>query len=122
RDMLAAPLASAFWDGGLFGVPFNANTQLLWVRKSVVQQAGLDYERQLTWDEIIDAAETTGTTVQVQARRYEGYTVLINSLVASAGGAILADPDAGMDATPTLDSPAGRAAARVLERLAHSPA
>src|SRR5690606_9508187 len=35
RGMLEAPLQSAAWDGSLFGVPFNANTQLLWVRKSV---------------------------------------------------------------------------------------
>lgn len=120
--MLDAPLAGAIWDGSLFGVPFNANTQLLWIRRSVAREAGLDLDRPLTWDEVIDAAERTGTTVQVQARRYEGYTVLINSLVASAGGAILANPEAGRDAVPAIDSPAGRAAARIVSRLAHSPA
>src|SRR5690606_18593115 len=49
-------------------------------------------------------------------------TVLINSLVASAGGAILVDPEPGRDAVPAIDSPAGRAAARIIRRLAHSPA
>lgn len=122
RGMLDAPLASASWDDGLYGVPFNANTQLLWARKSVAERAGLDLDRRLTWDEVIDAAERTGTTVLVQARRYEGYAVLINSLVASAGGAILENADAGKDAVPAIDSAAGRAAARVIARLAHSPA
>ena len=122
RGMLDAPVASALWDQRLYGVPFNANTQLLWVRRSVASEAGLDLRRRLTWDEIIDAAERTGTTVQVQARRYEGYTVLINSLVASAGGAILENPEAGRDARPAIDSAAGRAAARIVARLARSPA
>jgi multiple sugar transport system substrate-binding protein len=121
RDMLDGPLRSAIWERRLFGVPFNANTQLLWVRKRVAQEAGLQLDRQLTWDEVIDAAERTGTTVQVQARRYEGYTVLVNSLVASAGGEILANPEAGKGALPGIDSPAGAAAARVIYRLAHSP-
>src|SRR5690606_31146755 len=52
----------------------------------------------------------------------EGYTVLINSLVASAGGAILENPEAGKDAVPAIDSAAGRAAARIISRLARSPA
>src|SRR5690606_5991986 len=120
--MLDAPLAGAIWDGSLVGVPFNANTQLLWIRRSVAREAGLDLDRPLTWDEVIDAAERTGTTVQVQARRYEGYTVLINSLVASAGGAILENPEAGKDAGPAIDSAARRAAARIISRLARSPA
>ncbi|HEX6997784.1 MAG TPA: extracellular solute-binding protein [Gammaproteobacteria bacterium] len=122
RGMLDAPVRSAVWDGDLFGVPFNANTQLLWVRKRVARRAGLELDRQLTWDEVIEAAERTGTTVLVQARRYEGYSVLINSLVASAGGAILLDPEAGRDVTPGIDSAAGRAAARIIARLARSPA
>src|SRR5690606_34779322 len=122
EGMLEAPLESAVWNGTLFGVPFNANTQLLWVRESVAREAGLTLDRELTWDDVIDAAEKTGTTVQVQSRRYEGYTVLINSLVASAGGAILESPEAGKNAVPAIDSAAGRAAARVIERLARSAA
>ncbi|HEY8519818.1 MAG TPA: extracellular solute-binding protein [Gammaproteobacteria bacterium] len=122
RGMLEAPVRSAAWDGRLFGVPFNANTQLLWVRRSVARRAGIDLDAQLTWDEVIDAAERTGSTVLVQARRYEGYSVLINSLVASAGGAILLDPEAGRDVTPGIDSAAGRAAARIVARLARSTA
>jgi multiple sugar transport system substrate-binding protein len=48
--------------------------------------------------------------------------VLVTALVASAGGEVLAEPEAGRDARPALDSPAGREAARVLARLARSPA
>jgi multiple sugar transport system substrate-binding protein len=122
RGMLHGPLASARWEDGLYGVPFNANTQLLWVRRQVARDAGLDLGEQLTWNQVIDAAERTKTKVHIQARRYEGYTVLINSLIASAGGSILQNPEAGTDALPALDSPAGEAAARVIQRLSASPA
>jgi multiple sugar transport system substrate-binding protein len=122
--MLDGPLASAVWDGKLFAVPFNTNTQLLWYRKSVVARAGLDIrpDTSLTWAQVIEAAERTGTTVQVQASRYEGYTVLINALVASAGGAILENPDAGRDVRPALASPAGEKAAGVIRTLGRSKA
>jgi multiple sugar transport system substrate-binding protein len=122
--MLSGPLESAKWDGKLFAVPFNTNTQLLWYHKSVAQKAGLtvDANTQLTWQQVIDAAAQTGTTVQVQAKKYEGYTVLINSLIASAGGEILKNPEAGRDVTPSINSAAGKAAAGVIGSLADSKA
>ncbi|MGH9004791.1 MAG: extracellular solute-binding protein, partial [Acidimicrobiia bacterium] len=89
--VLDGPVASARWDGKLVSAPFWANSQLLWYRKSVAVRAGLDpLGRPVTWEQVIAAAEETGTTVEVQGRRYEGYMVWINALVASAGGAILA--------------------------------
>jgi multiple sugar transport system substrate-binding protein len=121
-DVLAGPLAAARWDGRLYAAPFWANTQLLWFRRSVVHRAGLDPERPITWEELIGAAAATGSHVDVQARRYEGYMVWINALVASAGGAILRDPEAGKEARPGLDSQAGRLAAAVIRDLARSPA
>jgi len=118
-----APLASARWRGRLFGAPFTANAQLLWYRRSVAERAGLDPARApVTWEAIVSAAERTGTTVAVQGRRYEGYMVWLSALVASAGGAILEDPEAGRDAVPRLDTPEGRSAARLVARLARSRA
>jgi trehalose/maltose transport system substrate-binding protein len=123
QGMLRGPLESAQWDGELVSVPFWANTQLLWYRKSVASRAGIDpTAAPLTWDEIIKAAEATSTTVEVQANRYEGYMVWINALVASAGGEILSNPQAGRNAQPTIDSAAGRYAAAVIATLAHSSA
>jgi multiple sugar transport system substrate-binding protein len=123
EDVLDAPLEAAHWDDKLYVAPFYANTQLLWYRKSVARQAGIDpARRDITWDQMIDAAEQTNTTVAITGARFEGYTVAINSLVASAGGEILAHPDRGRDATPRLDTDAGRAAAEVLRRLGRSSA
>lgn len=123
EGVLKEPVKSATWKGTLVAAPFGATSQLLWYRKSVARQDGLDLTRGIvTWEEIIRSAERTGTTVEVQGNRYEGYLVWINALVASAGGAILANPSAGRAATPGLVSPAGTKAASIIRRLASSHA
>ena len=113
-------VTGATWKGELVAAPFWANTQLLWYRKSVVQKAGLDPERQpLTWDQVITAAQDTGTTVGVQANRYEGYTVLINALVESAGGHVIENPGATVDDLQLgLKTSAGSEAARIIQSIA----
>jgi multiple sugar transport system substrate-binding protein len=114
---------ASMWDGKLAAAPFWANTQLLWYRKSVAKKAGIDpATHDVTWQQIIDAAQKTGTTVGVQGRLYEGYMVWINALVASAGGEILKNPQAGRDVTPAIDSAAGKAAATTIRALARSRA
>lgn len=119
RDVLDGPLETAMWDDRLVAAPFWANTQLLWYRRSVAEQAGIDPSSEpVTWDEIIDAAAQTDTTVAVTGSRYEGYMVWITSLVASAGGQVLENAEAGRDATPTLDTEGGRRAAEIIRRVA----
>jgi multiple sugar transport system substrate-binding protein len=109
---------AATWHGRLVAVPMWANTQLLWYRKSVVRRAGIDLSKPVTWDRIIDAARATDTTVAVQAQRYEGYTVLVNALIESAGGHIIENPGADAeDLELGIDSPAGEAATSVLAEL-----
>jgi multiple sugar transport system substrate-binding protein len=121
--VLDAPLASATWRGRLFAAPFVANAQLLWYRRSVARRAGVDPAAgPVTWEDLVRAAERTGTTVEAQGKRYEGYLVWIHALVASAGGALLLDPEAGRDARPGLAAPAGERAAAVIRRLASSSA
>jgi multiple sugar transport system substrate-binding protein len=120
--VLAGAVEQSKWEGKLVAVPFWANTQLLWYNKKVADQAGLDMTQPVTWDQIINAADETGTTVQVQADKYEGYAVWINALIASAGGSILKDASAGADATVTVDSKAGEEAAAVIQKLANSAA
>ncbi|HMG43891.1 MAG TPA: extracellular solute-binding protein [Acidimicrobiales bacterium] len=119
--VLPAPAKSATWDDKLMAAPFWANTQLLWYRKSVAEKAGLDPDSgPVTWDQVIAAGEQTGTTVEVSAAQYEGYVVWINALVAGAGGEILSDVEAGRDATPEIDSDAGRTAAGIIGQLGRS--
>jgi trehalose/maltose transport system substrate-binding protein len=122
EGILAPAVRGATWNGRLVAVPMWANTQVLWYRKSVARKAGLDLETApATWARLIAAARSTGTTVAVQAQRYEGYTVLINALIESARGRIIENPGASSDDIKLgIDSPAGVRAASIIRRLADS--
>jgi len=122
-DVLAGPLKTASWKGQLVATPFWANTQLLWYRKSVAAAAGVDPAApDFTWDKMISTAVQQGKRIGVQGRRYEGYMVWINALIASAGGEIIRDVEKGDEAVPSMAGPAGDAAARVVRDLSRSPA
>ncbi|HAS31019.1 MAG TPA: ABC transporter substrate-binding protein, partial [Microbacterium sp.] len=99
---------SASWNDELVTVPFWANTQLLWYRESVVEEAGLDMSEPVTWDQIIEVAEENDLQLGVQGALAESLTVWVNALIASAGGEILETPDASpKDMELGIDSDAG---------------
>ncbi len=111
KDAFDSAVEAASFEGKLYGAPFNSNTQLLFYRKDLVPQPPT------TWDQMIDQAEQLNTTIQVQAQRYEGYVVLFNSLLQSAGGEILSGPEeVDLPQQPTEE------ALRVIGTLAHSSA
>jgi trehalose/maltose transport system substrate-binding protein len=124
EGVVGPAVTGATWKGRLAAAPMWANTQLLWYRKSVARQTGLDPSTTpVTWDQIVKAARQTHTTVALQAKRYEGYTVLVNALVESSGGHIIKNPGARADDLELgLDSPAGDRAAAVIHEIAHSGA
>lgn len=107
---LEGSLETGTYENELYGAPANSNTQLLWYRKDMVDQPPE------TWEDLIAMAEEMDTNVEVQAAAYEGYTVWINSLIQSAGGQILEDPD-----TAALAEEPTRAALEVISSLANSP-
>lgn len=112
---------SASWNDELVTVPFWANTQLLWYRKSVAEAAGLDMTQPVTWEQIIQVAEDENKQLGVQGALAESLTVWINALVASSGGKILEDPDAKPDEMQLgLDTEAGRKAADIIARIGSS--
>lgn len=121
--MLPAPVETGMWDDTLYAAPFKSNAQLLWFRKSVAAAAGVDpTSANFTWDDMLKSAVGQGKKIGEQGARYEGYMVWINALVLSGGGEILQNAEAGRDATPTLDSPAGLKAAEIVGDLARSTA
>lgn len=122
EGILQGALAGATWKGELAVVPMWANTQVLWYRKSFAKQAGLDLGRPVTWDQVIEAASAHGAKVGVQANKYEGYVVWINALIKGAGGEIVTGAEAGDEAAIHLDSEAATEAARIVRKLATSPA
>ena len=116
QNIVKGALAGATWKGKLVAVPFWANTQLLWYRKSVAQAAGLDPATSpVTWQQLMDAVKKTDKFLAVQGTKAESLTVWINALVESAGGHILENPEAPAQQLKLgLDTPAGRAAADII--------
>lgn len=118
QDRVDSAIESSRWKDEMVTVPFWANTQVLWYRKDVAKKAGLDMTTPVTWDEVIEAAQKTGTTVGVQASLYEGYVVWINALVSGAGGKIVENPGADADTVQLgLDSDEGRKAAAIIRKV-----
>lgn len=108
-------IETASFEGELYAAPFNTNTQLLWYRKDLVKEAPR------TWDETIDQAEDLGRdnagTIQIQANRYEGFTVWANALIESAGTQLLSGPET----VELAEGPTTRAL-EVMGRFANSSA
>ncbi len=114
KGVLPGPLATATWNGKLYGAPLNSNTQLLWYRKDLVPNPPK------TWTEMIQdaiklAKEGKPHYIEEQGAQYEGYVVWFNSLVDSAGGEILNGNKVA------LGAPAKQAAS-IIHQLANSPA
>ena len=116
KGVFPSVIKTAKFDGKVYGAPFNSNTQLLWYRKDLVKKPPT------TWDQMIDQAEQLAKegkphTIQLQANKYEGFTVWFNALLASAGGQILSGPE-----TVALQQKPTDQALEVMGRLAHSDA
>lgn len=90
RGVFKPVIETASYEGELYGAPFNSNTQLLWYRKDLVPRPPE------TWDEMVRMAEKLGPDkggqIQLQANRYEGFTVWANAMIESAGTQVLSDP------------------------------
>jgi multiple sugar transport system substrate-binding protein len=54
---------------------------VLWYRKSVAEAAGLDMTQPVTWEQIVEAAESQGKLVGAQGARAESLTVWFNALI-----------------------------------------
>ena len=105
RASSSRPIEGSTWNDKLVAIPFWANTQLLWYRKSVAEAAGLDMTQPVTWDQIIKAAQSQEKLIGAQGIRSESLTVWLNALIESAGGHIIEKTDAqarGLRVRPRL--------------------
>jgi ABC-type glycerol-3-phosphate transport system substrate-binding protein len=115
ENVVEGALAGATWKDKLVTVPFWANTQILWYRKSVAEAAGLDMSKPVTWDQIMDAEGLVLLGCGVQGAQAESMTVWVNALIESGGQSIIVDPEAPSDKIElALDSEAGTEAARII--------
>lgn len=118
KDTLEGPALAAQWEGEYVTVPFFANTQVLFYRKSVAEAAGLDMSQPVTWQQIMDAAETQDKYLGVHGIQGESMTVWVNGLIESAGGSIVQGDAASAEGIQLgLDSEAGDKAAAIIGNI-----
>jgi multiple sugar transport system substrate-binding protein len=92
KDVVEGAIAHSTWNDELVAVPFWANTQLLWYKKSLAEQVGFDPTEGATWEQVLQAAQDADTDLAVQGIRAEALTVWVNALIESAGGSVVEDP------------------------------
>jgi multiple sugar transport system substrate-binding protein len=115
KNVFPSVAETARFEDKLWAAPIWSNTQLLWYRKDRVQQAPK------TWQEMFDAAAKLSpeeNKIEVQANRYEGLVVWLNSMVESAGTSVVQPDDAG---AVDLASPQADKALGLMVELADSP-
>jgi multiple sugar transport system substrate-binding protein len=115
-DTLQPMLETATWNGKLYAVPDNTNTQLLWYRSDLVPNPPK------TWAQMIADAEQLAKEgkphyIEIQGAQYEGATVWFNTMLASAGGSVV-----NANATKVTLGPPAVTALAVMKQLADSPA
>lgn len=113
ENVFDSVIETASFEDALYAAPFTSNTQLLWYREDRVPKAPR------TWQEMLDEAERIGPDglIQVQANRYEGFTVWATAMIESAGATILEGPtEIGLEQAPT------EAALATMGEYARSPA
>jgi multiple sugar transport system substrate-binding protein len=116
---LPGPVQTATWQGRIWAVPINSNTELLWYRKDLL--ADIHQPVPTTWQQMISDAEQLARLgkphyIEEQGEQYEGLTVWFNSLVDSAGGQIITGDN------KVVIGPSARTAASVMHELATSSA
>lgn len=120
-DTLPGPLSTARWKHQLYAAPVTTNTQLLWYRPDLVDRPPADWTGMVAEAVRLHAAGEP-SWIAVQANQGEGLTVWFNTLLASAGGAVLSED--GKHVTLT-DTPAHRAATvaalRIMKAVATAP-
>ena len=119
EGVVESAIAGSTWKDELVAVPFWANTQLLWYRKSVAEAAGLDMSKPVTWEQLVEAAEDQDVFLGVQGIRAEALTVWLNALVESAGGSVITDTAASPeDVELGLREPEAQRAAEIVKLIA----
>lgn len=123
EGVVQSAIDGSTWKDELVAVPFWANTQVLWYRTSVAEAAGLDMTQPVTWDQVVEAAESQGVLVGAQGARAESLTVWFNALIESAGGSIIAENSDNPEQIELgLDTPEGERAAEIMRLVARSDA
>lgn len=118
RAVFPKALAAASYDGVLVAAPWWLDPQLLWVRGSAAERAGLDLSKPISWEELLAGAARIGVSVDVDDHNGRGVADWVSALIADAGGTVV--DGQGRRPNVGLSGAAGSAAAAVSQLYAES--
>ncbi|ROO89229.1 carbohydrate ABC transporter substrate-binding protein (CUT1 family) [Actinocorallia herbida] len=116
-DLLAPTVDTGRYLGKLYGVPIDSDAGLLYYRKDLLTEAGID-KAPTTWTELFAACDTVKEKVSSakdidcyagQFDKYEGLTVNASEAINAAGGAVVDE-----QGKPTVNTPEAKAGLDVL--------
>lgn len=90
QDFIPGLMGNSYWEDTLYALPFNRSTPILYLNKTVLEEAGLDPAGPKTWDELKEYAAKlttdgkTGFSTPIDIWFYE-------ALVFQNGGKILSE-------------------------------
>lgn len=120
-DTLPGPLQTATWNHRLYAAPLTTNTQLLWYRADLVVQPPRDWSGMLAEAARLHAAGQP-SWIAGQGNEGEGLVVWFNTLLASAGGRVLAEDGKHVTLTDTPEHRAATVTAlRIMKSVATAP-
>lgn len=115
EDVFPAALLAASDGRQLVTAPWWYDPYLLWWAGATAERAGLDPSEPITWEQLLEGAERTGATIEIDDPAGNAVPAVLNALVEGAGGAMLDGP--GRSPTVGLDSGPGRTAAEILRTV-----
>ncbi|WP_344329339.1 extracellular solute-binding protein [Aeromicrobium halocynthiae] len=115
EDVFPAALLAASDGQQLVAAPWWYDPYLLWWAGATAERAGLDPSGPITWDQLLEGAERTGATIEIDDPAGNAVPVVLNALVEGAGGTML--DGQGRSPRVGLDTDAGRTAAEILRTV-----
>ncbi|HZN82763.1 MAG TPA: ABC transporter substrate-binding protein [Mycobacterium sp.] len=120
-NTLPGPLETAKWQDKLYAAPITTNTQLLWYRADLMDEAPKTWDGMLSEATRLDAAGKP-SWIAVQGKQYEGLVVWFNTLLESAGGQVLSDDGKTVTLTDTQEHRAATVKAlQIIKSVATAP-
>ncbi|TNC28055.1 ABC transporter substrate-binding protein [Amycolatopsis alkalitolerans] len=115
-NYLPSAVATGKYRGNLYAMPFKSNGGLLFYRKDLLQQAGVQQPPKTFADMFADCQKVMALPQAAgmgcyagQYAKYEGLTVNFSEAVDSAGGSVFDD-----NGNPTVDTPQAKTALNTL--------
>ncbi len=94
REFMPSAISASSFGGGVYRTPFNYSTAMLYVRKDLMEKAGIDMPEEWTFDQVFQIAPSLsdpqngvyGLAVGMGSNDNDGLEFLMSAILANGGG------------------------------------